>query len=224
MQIYTSTVVSDSDIAKCRELNLGVLVAATASGFRPTKKLQGLPICVDNGAFGAYVDGYWFDEWRFLRTLCDVRTAGLRPNWIVLPDIVAAGKASLEFSAAWAKRLPGAPLALVVQNGMLGEDVVQSGLMASAHNLKCIFVGGDLEWKWDTARRWIAFAHFHGLQCHIGRVGTPENLAKAQEWGADSSDSSSFVRNKSYDIIENGKWPLQHDLLEHDPEAKEHSA
>ena len=48
----------------------------------------------------------------------------------------------------------------------------------------------------------IDFAHDNGMKCHIGQVGKLEYLELANELGADSVDSTSWVRNKSWHIIE----------------------
>lgn len=192
MTPYCSTVVSDSDIARVRALGMGVLVASTRSGFLPTKKLRGIPLAVDNGAFGAWKDGYWFDEFAFLRTLSAVCRAKLKPQWIVAPDLVARGLESLQFSLKWVERMPDAPFALAVQDGMIPEDI-----LPHLNRFKAIFIGGTLEWKWTTAADWIELAHSRGLPCHIGRVGSVEDLHRAEMLGADSCDSSNFNRGSS---------------------------
>ena len=66
-------------------------------------------------------------------------------------------------------------------------------------------VGGSVEWKWDTAKEWVDFAHDKEMKCHIGQVGQLHYLIRAYEYGADSVDSSSIVRNKSWGIIDKFK-------------------
>jgi len=60
----------------------------------------------------------------------------------VLPDIVASGLASLEFSLRWKERLRGMPtrMLLAVQNGMQINDV--ASLLSPAIG---IFIGGTTE-------------------------------------------------------------------------------
>lgn len=200
MRVFCSTVVSDDDIARVRSLGMGVLIAATSSNYLPTKKLAGIPICVDNGAFGAWKNGYWFNEYRFLRTLDAVQKAQIHPEWIVAPDIVAGGAESLNFSLAWCDRMPRAPLALAVQDGMDAEMI-----LPHVHRFVCIFIGGTVDWKWQTAGDWAQFAHEHGLQCHIGRASETEDLHRAEMLGADSADSSSI--NRGARINESGGKP-----------------
>ena len=59
-----------------------------------------------------------------------------------------------------------------------------------------------MEWKWKTAAQWVKLAHEKGMKCHIGRCGTLDKLIYADEIGADSVDSTSFVRNESWVIID----------------------
>src|SRR5690606_18776467 len=89
-----------------------------------------------------------FDELAFGRA---VERLGESADWIVLPDIVAGGMASLEFSLRWLERLKGIPtrLLLAVQNGMEPDDVRE--LLSPAVGL---FVGGDTQWKLATVNTW----------------------------------------------------------------------
>lgn len=50
---------------------------------------------------------------------------GENAEWVVLPDIVAGGLRSLEFSLLWLERLRSspAPLLIAVQDGMTPDDV-----------------------------------------------------------------------------------------------------
>jgi hypothetical protein len=109
------------------------------------------------------------------------------PDFVVLPDVVAAGPASLHFSLRWlsALRPLAVPLALVVQDGMTPDDVAPH----LAH-VALLFVGGSHAWKLRTGAAWVAWAHAHGHPCHIGRVGTTRKLLWARRIGADSVDSS----------------------------------
>jgi hypothetical protein len=194
--VYTSTATSAADLAEIRGNKMGILYAATASRWLPTKAAKGIPIALDNGAFSCWARGHGWDELSFLNLIRAVIRAGLAKEvrWIVAPDIVMGGKDSLEKSLHWARyHLDGWPLLLAVQNGMEPRDVAP--LMK---HFAGVFVGGDLEWKWTTARAWCDFAHERGKLCHIGRAGESEDLWRARQVGADSADSSSFIRNKTF--------------------------
>jgi len=140
------------------------------------------PWALDNGAYADWKNGRPFRAERFFN--CVAQAAD--PDFVVCPDIIAGGAASLAVSASWAKALApfGHRLALVVQNGMT-EDQVFSAMPS----FDLIFVGGTTEWKERTARRWVDLAHSLGKSCHIGRAGTARKVAWARSTGCDSIDS-----------------------------------
>lgn len=145
------------------------------------------PYFLDNGAFGDWKAGRVFDGEAFQADTEKVRRmeSECRPDFIVCPDIVAGGLASLAFSLTWQPHLmPLAPLYLAVQDGMNQEDV-----LPHVERFAGLFVGGTLPWKIRSARHWVSFAHRHRLKAHIGRVGTERRVAWAIRIGADSIDS-----------------------------------
>ena len=138
----------------------------------------------DNGAFRYHLAGIPFDGVAFLRRLERAHAVGV-PYLAVVPDIVAAGPRSLEFSLDWMPRLPRDwPWFLAVQDGMNEEDVAP--LLC---RLAGLFLGGSTAFK-RTAGAWCALAHRHGRRFHYARAGTLARLAHAREIGADSLDSS----------------------------------
>ena len=175
------------------------------------------PYFYDNRAFADWRAGQPFDEVQFeldMRWLCrhvgrcdwgrgvrNLATGQIEPvplpppDFIVLPDLVAQGRASLEFSASYVvgERAPlggypaGAPLYLAVQDGMSIAEVFE---VVCNLGIGGIFVGGTLEWKIKTAAQWVRAAHRLGRPVHIGRVGTVDRLRWARRIGADSIDSS----------------------------------
>lgn len=196
MKIFTSTMASAADIEISKSLGMGCLVAS--SSFMPSPRISELPFCaMDNGAFTSDLKGYPFMAARFEATLEWCWKNKINLEWVVLPDIVKGGLRSLEFSMLWKSRLGGSRWALVVQDGMTPADLTSDVL----DGVVCVFVGGSLEWKWQNAKAWATFAQSVGLQCHIGRTGTLDALRRAHHAGADSCDSSSFVRNKSWGIV-----------------------
>lgn len=143
------------------------------------------PWFMDNGAFGDWLAGRGFDVSAYERDLARLLASNLRPDFLVVPDLVARGKESLLFSLSWVERLCAiAPLYFVVQDGM-GEEIVPD-----LKPFAGLFVGGSLPWKLKTGAQWVALAHELGLRCHIGRVGTEKRVRWARRIGADSIDSS----------------------------------
>lgn len=142
------------------------------------------PYILDNAAFKSWKAGRPLDEEAFRVALdaCKVDP----PLFVVVPDRVAAGVASLAYSLSWVDECQdAAPAYLAVQDGMHLRQVARV-----LHRFAGIFVGGTLRWKLKTAEAWVELAHTHGKRCHVGRVGTPKRVRWAQRIGADSIDSS----------------------------------
>jgi len=106
------------------------------------------------------------------------------PALAALPDIVAGGLRSLEFSLAWLERLPDWPWYLVVQDGMRLEEVEPE-----LPSVAGLFLGGTTRFK-QSALLWARLAHAHGKRFHFARAGTLARIELAQRVGADSLDSS----------------------------------
>lgn len=118
------------------------------------------------------------------------------PAFIVTPDLVAAGSASLAFSAEWRYLIDERiPAYVAVQNGMTEDEV---GRAIDEHRYGGIFVGGDTPWKLETGGAWVRFAHARGLPCHVGRVGPPDRVIWAAGIGADSIDSCLPIMFKTH--------------------------
>ena len=146
--------------------------------------------CLDNGAFPAWFNDRTWDEAMFLKLIGKAEKAITKPDFVVCPDKVAAGKASLNFSLDWIEKLPtDLRYYLAVQNGMTVEDVKQVLSKFSG-----LFVGGTMDWKLETSEQWIALAHKHNKPCHIGRIGPWQRILWAARIGADSIDSTTWTR------------------------------
>lgn len=161
----------------------------------------------DNGAFGDWRAGRTFNYLRWSRDMRAIRlwadAEGIPayrprggesmspPDFNILPDLVAAGPASLAFSLEHVEEAAaaGAPLFVAVQDGMTELDVV-AFLAAAPATIAGIFVGGSLRWKLETASSWVEFAHARGMAVHVGRVGTIDRVRWARQIGADSIDSA----------------------------------
>src|SRR5579875_3644894 len=71
----------------------------------PIRPYEGEQWGFDNMAFVCWRNGLPWDESAYLRSLDRAQAAESAPYMAVIPDIVAGGVRSLEFSAAWLDRL-----------------------------------------------------------------------------------------------------------------------
>lgn len=152
---------------------------------------------------------------RFLRF---VDYIGDRARWLVLPDIVCGGLASLDLSLNWLEHLRGHPsiLLLAVQDGMTPK------MIAPFLGPKVgLFVGGSTDWKEDSMSRWGAIAAECGAYLHVGRVNTSRRIFLCAAAGADSFDGSSVTRfaktlprldqaARHVDLFPSGTEPSEH--------------
>ena len=181
MRVYIGQTRSRSLIKRLNDFGFGEM---TVREEFPPKRT---PYAFDNGAYKDWTAGRSFDGEAFMEKIAQVREAEHRPDFVVVPDIVAGGFLSLSFSEQWIASLVGiAPLYLAVQDGMTEAEVVRACELPYAG----IFVGGSLKWKLATGERWVAFAHERRMPCHIGRVGTFHRTRWAKRIGADSIDSA----------------------------------
>ena len=150
---------------------------------RPTP-YPGEPWAIDNGAFRAWLHRQPFPAAEFERRVAIAERVG-SPALAVLPDIVAGGLESLEFSLSWLERLPPRwPWYLAVQDGMRPEEVASELAPVAG-----IFLGGTTRFK-ATALLWARLAHAHGKRFHFARAGTLARVELARRVWADSLDSS----------------------------------
>ena len=153
---------------------------------------EGFRYALDNGAWTAFQNGEAFDVAAFERAL---RLLGPGADFIVLPDIVMGGLASLALTRLWLKRLRhrkalrGVTLLVAVQNGMEPRHVRR--LLGPKVG---VFVGGDTDWKEATMAMWAELAHSRGAYCHVGRVNTVRRVRLCNIAGVDSWDGSSVSR------------------------------
>jgi hypothetical protein len=145
----------------------------------------------DNGAWADYQAQRAFDEDEYERFLTWVEAQAAVPAWLVLPDVVAGGTASLELSARYLNRCQAvAPLVLVaVQDGM--EPIDLEPIVGRSVG---IFLGGSTEWKIAQMRQWGEFCAERGIYYHVARVNSIARMALAASCGADSVDGSSASR------------------------------
>lgn len=146
------------------------------------------PYALDNGAWGCHTKGLPFNVEAFKRAMSCV---GNNAEWVVIPDIVAQGAASLEFSLSWIEEMTSRfDLCLLpVQDGMTPKQV-------RPHLSKGVglFVGGSTEWKLSSLFEWGVLAKQIGCHLHVARVNTVKRIKLCQHAGADSFDGTSPVR------------------------------
>lgn len=148
-----------------------------------------MPYAMDNGAFGAYERGVEFDRLKFRDHLTSasvhIQRGGAPPLWVAVPDVVTDKKATIAAWEEWAPKLRsyGWPLAFVVQDGMIRQDVPEDA--------DFVFVGGSIKWKWA----WVpAFAAWFGKRLHVGRVNSPSALDWLDQLGVGSCDGTGWFR------------------------------
>jgi len=146
-------------------------------------RTEGFPYALDNGAWWAFSNNQPFDEVAFLKAF---ELLGAGADFVVLPDIVAGGQASLDFSLTWRERLGAGPLYLLaVQDGMTVGQI--RPLLGDRLG---VFVGGSTEWKISTMSAWGALAIERGVWCHVGRVNSARRIRMCHAAGATSFDGS----------------------------------
>ncbi len=180
---YASRTGTKTTLAKMREMDWSILVSAAGvlrtEGFRTW--------ALDNGAWSAFQQQRAFDEDAFSRAIDKV---GEGAQWVVLPDIVAGGMASLDLSLKWLDRLRGFPerLLIAVQDGMTPDDV-----RAYLGPMVGIFLGGSTEWKLATMNAWGQLARRRNCYYHVGRVNSLKRINACAQAGADSFDGTSVI-------------------------------
>jgi hypothetical protein len=184
MMCYASRTGTRRNLTALREAGWGLLVSR--AGVWRTEGFD--DYVLDNGAWSDFQAGRSFDGDAFERL---IEQLGARARWIVLPDIVAGGLASLALSVRWLNRcLSVCPLVLIaVQDGMVETDLAP--LVGPSVG---VFLGGSTEWKLATMAAWGRFCAAHAVHYHVARVNTGRRMAMAVAAGADSVDGTSATR------------------------------
>lgn len=188
MEIYVPGAGPRSRLDFCRQNGVGFLFSPHRSELpKPEDKLY----FIDNGAYRAYLRGEIINTDSFYAFLGKIQKCTYPPQFVCIPDIVAGGEKSFEFSLKHAGKIPEEfKKYFVVQDGQY-PTIIESILPL----VDGIFVGGSTVWKWRTAENWIKCAHNYGKKCHIERVGTWRNFLRAHNLGADSIDGSTLMRH-----------------------------
>lgn len=149
-----------------------------------TKLREWMPFALDNDAYSAWTSKTEWDEKAWISMLTHVKDSGLKPRWILVPDMVADKEETLK---RWQRYSPvarsfGWPLAFAVQDGMTPADV--------PWDIDVIFVGGTTEWKWSVVPMWAKIAR----RCHVGRVNEGSKLVLCENLGVESVDGTGWMR------------------------------
>ncbi len=140
----------------------------------------GIVWAADNDAFGGFEPGPFL---RMLGTLAG--TPGCR--FVTAPDVVADWPATL---AQWRVYQP-----VIYDCDLPAAIVLQDGCDHIPGDADAVFIGGSTEWKLSPQAEALAReAKARGLWLHMGRVNSIRRLRRAQDWGCDSVDGSSWVR------------------------------
>jgi hypothetical protein len=180
---YASRTGTRQNLAALRAAGWRLMVSA-----KGVLRSEGMPWALDNGAWTAYQRGEAFDE----RAFCvAVDRMGEGADFIVVPDIVAGGLRSLEYSLHWLDKLKGlgTPMVLAVQDGMAAADVAQY-MGAGRDRVQGLFIGGTTEYKLATLGEWVALAKAKRVMVHVGRVNTMKRIRYCVGMGANSFDGS----------------------------------
>lgn len=184
MQILTGDTRSHTNVNLLMQHGWGRMYQESAP-----KPFPGEPWGFDNCAFLYYRRGTEFDADAYCRRLDLAMQVGT-PYIAVVPDVVAGGTASLDFSWDWfgVKRvLPDNwPWYLAVQDGMSRRDV--EGVIRGGWT--GLFLGGTNRFKQQTAWMWRELAAEFGIKFHYGRAGTLKKVEHAKVIKADSLDSA----------------------------------
>lgn len=158
------------------------------SAMPKTKLRPWMPFALDNDAFSAWTSQKPWKLGPWLEMLHAVKSSGLKPKLVLVPDVVADREATIiswhEHSATAAAF--GWPLAMAVQDGMTPDDL-PSNLKADED---VVFIGGTTEWKWRSLPMWAAT----GRRIHVGRVNEIEKLWVCERFGVESVDGTGWMR------------------------------
>ena len=192
MDIYVS------DARNCRKKTADAVRYGAGHMVTPPYLRKNQPVfwALDNGAFITYKKGGSFDSSAYMEALNRALDFSRLPNFTVLPDIVAGGRASLEMSMSYLDIVKGIPRYLALQDGMTVADV--EPLM---NDIEGLFIGGTVSWKYRTMAVWVWLAHKYNKKCHVGRIGTMEGYKHCYLQNVDSVDGSNPSRNDKMIIV-----------------------
>lgn len=183
MMSFATSTGTRRNLAALREAGWGLLVTPD----RPEPRGFDL-LAVDNGAWGCFQRK---EQWTPERWQRLVEQHGRIAQWVVAPDVVCGGMASLDLSVSWLPWvLERANRALIaVQDGMTADD-----LRDIVSDRVGVFVGGSTEWKEATIGMWGRLCTERGAWCHVGRVNSIRRIRICAASGVHSIDGTSATR------------------------------
>lgn len=186
MIAYASNTSTRRNVEALRAAGWRVMISPTCHAKIPPESMR---FAIDNGAWTAHKENQPFDGAAFCNL---VERYGAAADFIVIPDIVAGGKDSLDFSVSWLPKLRNLKqLLLPIQDGMTAHDV---GMVLRQNVRVGLFLGGTTAFKLREMYAWGMVAHAWRRWFHVGRVNTRRRIRLCAEAGADSFDGSSASR------------------------------
>jgi hypothetical protein len=186
MIAYASNTGTKRNLKVMRDAGWRILL--TPSNCRLPERMR---FAIDNGAWSAFQQGTEFDGDKFCQL---VEKYGAAADFVVVPDIVAGGMESLQFSLGWLSKGPLKHLVnllLPVQDGM---DVSAVGKVLRRYPYIGLFLGGSTEWKLRTMYGWGMVAASLARYYHVGRVNTVRRIRLCAEAGVASFDGTSVSK------------------------------
>ena len=182
---YASWTGTRRNLAALKSAGWRLLIAPV---HRRVKIPGGFRWCIDNGAWAARTEPATWSEGAFLEL---VALKGDGADFVVVPDVVGAARATLDKAAHWLPRLTEVAdrRLLAVQDGMVPDDV-RDWLGPETG----IFVGGTTDWKLKTLSTWAQLARERSAWCHVGRVNSVRRISLCSLAGVDSFDGTSASR------------------------------
>ena len=142
----------------------------------------------DNGSYSYFLNGIKFNENEYLRRFEKAYKIKNDPYIAVLPDIVAGGELSLDFSLKWLEQLPkNWNWYLAIQDGMSFISVENA---LKDKEIKGIFLGGTDNFKGRYGLIYRQLADKMNKKYHFGRAGTLRRIRYVKELNCDSFDSA----------------------------------
>ena len=157
--------------------NLGLLLTPLVS--IPKEDTKDYLTAIDNGAFSG------FNETKFYKTLELYKD--INPKFVVLPDVVADHKQTLDLYNKYKHLEKSFNTAFVLQDGLIEKEIPT--------NVSAIFIGGTTEFKLSKqVRKVVKSALKQDLWVHIGRVNSQKRIRYALDIGCNSFDGSGYAK------------------------------
>jgi len=172
---------TSQDLDACAAEIGGAVGQLVTSAKRPLRDFS-RPWAIDNRAYVGF-DAKSFDA--LLARYAPHRDACL---FVVVPDVVASARRTLEVFERWAPRLAGWRIALACQDG-------QEDLPLPWDAIDAVFIGGSTNWKGSHhVVQIIQAAQLLGKHVHVGRVNGAARWKHFEALGVDTCDGSGIAQ------------------------------